>query len=148
MTYQLGTRSKEFLAYVHKDIRAVVEKAIEITPIDFTVTAGKRTLSEQKEMVAKGVSQTLKSRHIDGTAVDLAPIVDGKISFDWQYFFPLAQAMKDAANELGIKIRWGGCWDFINDKEGKPEDWVEAYKNYRKSLGKKAFLDGPHFDLG
>jgi peptidoglycan L-alanyl-D-glutamate endopeptidase CwlK len=45
MTYKLGARSIANLRGVHPDLVAVVKRAIELTPIDFTVTEGLRTKS-------------------------------------------------------------------------------------------------------
>lgn len=121
MGYNLGKRSLERLQGVHPDLVKVVKRAIEITDRDFTVGEGLRTLEQQKINVAKGVSSTLKSRHITGHAVDLWPLVDGKVTWDWKYYYPLADVMKKAAKEVGVVIEWGGDW--------------------------KSFPDGPHFQL-
>jgi peptidoglycan L-alanyl-D-glutamate endopeptidase CwlK len=112
MTFILGTKSLERLIGVHPDLVAVVKRAIEITPIDFTVTCGRRTLEEQKKLFASGASKTMKSRHLTGHAVDLAALVDGKVTWDWDCYEVLATAMKTAAEEQGTPIEWGGDWTF------------------------------------
>ena len=66
MAYRLGVRSKQRLQGLHKDLVAVVERAIQITEVDFTVLEGMRTLDRQKELVARGASTTLNSRHLTG----------------------------------------------------------------------------------
>lgn len=106
---------------VHPDLVRVVRRAHEISSIDFAVVEGLRTQAQQRANVASGVSQTLKSRHLTGHAVDLAPYIDAKISWAWPPFFRIADAMKHAAEELNIPIEWGGDW--------------------------KKFKDGPHFQL-
>jgi hypothetical protein len=111
---------------VHPDLQQVVFRAAEITKQPFIITDGARTLEEQKGLVAKGASKTLRSRHIPGDngyshAIDVAPIVKGKINWDWKYFYPIADAFKQAARELNTPIEWGGNW--------------------------KSFKDGPHFQL-
>jgi peptidoglycan L-alanyl-D-glutamate endopeptidase CwlK len=121
MNYALGKTSLDRLNGVHPDLVNVVKKAISISEIDFTVTEGLRTVERQKQLVAKGASQTMNSRHITGHAVDLGALVDGKLSWDWKYYFKLAEAMKKAALELSIDLEWGG-------------DWI-------------TFKDGPHFQL-
>jgi len=55
--------------------------------------------------------------------------------------------MQQAAKELGINVRWGGCWEVINNKSGTAKSWVDNYGAARRKLGKKAFTDGPHFEL-
>lgn len=59
----------------------------------------------------------------------------------------MTTAVKKAAEELGINIRWGGAWVRLNDRAGTPKTWVEEYKAAQKKLGKNAFMDGVHFEL-
>jgi len=77
MTYQLGKRSKDRLLGVDPRMVAVVEKAITISEQDFSVICGLRTVQEQEALVAKGASQTMKSKHLEGLAVDLMAYIDG-----------------------------------------------------------------------
>lgn len=146
--YKLSNKSRSILNTVQEPLIAVVERAIEITDVDFGVQSGNRTLSEQKRLVAQGASKTLDSKHIGGRAVDLVAYVDGKYTYDWQYYYSIAKAMQAASKELNIPIRWGGCWDYITEKEGDPKQWVDAYVAHRKAQSKSAFIDGVHFDLG
>jgi peptidoglycan L-alanyl-D-glutamate endopeptidase CwlK len=118
MGYVLGNKSRRRLYGVHPDLVLVVNKAIEITTQDFTVLEGLRTLERQQQLYNTGKSKTMNSRHLTGHAVDLAP---WPISWDWEYFYPIADAMKDASDEVGVPIEWGGDW--------------------------KSFPDGPHFQL-
>lgn len=119
--YRLSSRSLQKLEGVHPDLVAVVKRAIQRTPIDFTVVEGVRTVEQQKENVAKGVSQTMKSKHLaqpDGYshAVDLAPLVGGKVPWeDWSAFAKVAEAMKMSAKELHVRITWGGDWKTLKD---------------------------------
>ena len=48
MSFKLSTRSKNKLEGVHPDMVAVVERAIELTKVDFGVTYGVRSLAEQE----------------------------------------------------------------------------------------------------
>jgi peptidoglycan L-alanyl-D-glutamate endopeptidase CwlK len=52
MGYNLGSRSKKRLEGVHPDLVRVVERAIELTEVDFTVLEGMRTVARQKKLVA------------------------------------------------------------------------------------------------
>lgn len=113
--FQLGAASLQRLAGVHPDLIRVVKRAIEITPIDFTVLEGLRSRERQRQLVAKGASKTMNSRHITGHAVDIAPLVNGKVSWDWQYYHPLAAAVKQAAREVGVVVEWGGDWTRFKD---------------------------------
>ena len=87
MTYALGQRSLDRLKGVHPDLQKVVRRAIELTPIDFTITEGLRTLERQKTLVAAGASQTLKSRHITGHAIDFAALVGGEVRWGTRLFY-------------------------------------------------------------
>ncbi|EPK3419627.1 M15 family metallopeptidase [Proteus mirabilis] len=120
--FRLSKRSEENLRGVHPDLVKVVHRALEITDIDFMVIEGKRNEARQRQLVASGKSQTMNSRHLTGHAVDCAPLVNNQIPWnDWSYFKKVADAMMQAAKELGVDIEWGGNW--------------------------KTFKDGPHFQL-
>lgn len=105
---------------VHPKIRELFLEAIKNSPIDFTVIETVRTLEQQKLNVAKGVSKTLKSRHIPDTnksglceAIDIAPYpINWK---DIERFKLLSKYIKQTANTLGIPITWGGDWKSFKD---------------------------------
>ena len=77
--YKLSQRSLDRLIGVNPNLVKVVKRAIQISEIDFMVVEGLRTKETQAEYVKKGVSKTMNSYHLTGHAVDLAPIVNGKI---------------------------------------------------------------------
>src|SRR5574343_450857 len=108
--YQLSDQSRSKLKGVHADLVRVVERAIQLTDVDFKVIEGLRTRERQAQLVKSGASKTMNSRHITGHAVDLAAVVDGEIRWDWPLYPKIAQAMKRAAQELNIHIEWGGDW--------------------------------------
>ena len=124
--YTLGPRSKMRLNGVHPDLVKVVERAIQITTVDFTVLEGVRDPLRQRTLVDSGASQTMNGRHIPGAdgyakAVDLGAWVDDQIDWSWPLYHKIAAAMKEAAKQVGVPIEWGGDW--------------------------KSFKDGPHFQL-
>jgi len=121
LTFRLGARSIERLEGVHPDLVKVVYRAIELTPVDFTVLEGLRTAERQKKLVQAGASKTMNSRHLTGHAVDLGAYVDGQIDWSWPLYAQIAGAMKDAAMEYKVPIIWGGDWT--------------------------SFRDGPHYEL-
>ena len=137
MTFILSQKSLRRLEGVNPDLVKVVRRAIQITPIDFIVVEGLRTKERQAYLVEKGASKTMNSRHLTGDAVDLAPIVNNKVSWDWKDFYPLAEAVKQAAKEVKVEIRWGGTWKNLSETE---------FKNGIVELS-KTFPDGPHFEL-
>lgn len=115
MAFGLSSKSLKRLEGVHPDLAKVVKRAIEITPIDFVVIEGLRTKERQRYLVAKGASKTMNSYHLTGHAVDIAPLVDGQASWDWEYYRELAPAIKQAAKELDVDITWGGDWVHFKD---------------------------------
>jgi len=148
MSFILGKRSLAELNGVHSDLIAIVKRAIQITPQDFSVHDGIRTLEEQKKLVQSGASKTLNSRHITGHAVDLVPYINGKLRWEWEPIYQIADSVRLAANELNVPLRWGGAWDTqLTSSDDAPEDLVSDYVNRRKKSGKKAFIDGPHYEL-
>lgn len=152
--YRLGSRSKRNLVGVHPQLVAVVNRAIALTSQDFTVLEGVRTVEKQREYVNKGASQTMASRHLKGPdgyghAVDLAAWVAGGVRWEWNLYPVIADSMRRAAIELGVPIRWGGTWQLLNDATSQKhlERMVAAYVAERRAQKRKAFLDGPHFEL-
>jgi peptidoglycan L-alanyl-D-glutamate endopeptidase CwlK len=117
----LDARSLKRLEGVHDDLVKVVKLAFDLSPNVFIVTEGLRTLERQKQLLAAGASQTLRSRHLTGHAVDLAVKVGDEVRWDWPLYRALAVVMKDAANQLEIPLEWGGDW--------------------------KSLVDGPHYQL-
>ena len=121
MTYTLSARSLERLEGVHPDLLRVVKRAISISTIDFTVLEGLRTLARQKQYVEQGASKTLKSRHLTGHAVDLAPLLDTdrdgdkEVSWAWPQYHLLAKVIKEAAKIEKVPVEWGGDWRTFKD---------------------------------
>ena len=126
--YKLSKRSLNNLKGVHPDLVKIVKRALEISDVDYTVVEGLRTLETQRKYFNKGVSKTMKSKHLKqsdgfGHAVDLYPYYDGSVQVDadYTYFKKVADSMKLAADEFEVDITWGGDW--------------------------KSFVDCPHFQL-
>lgn len=113
--YSLSEKSINKLKGVNSSLVQVVKRAIELTTIDFGVTEGLRTVERQRMLFDAGKSQTMKSKHIVGRAVDLVAMPNGRISWEWKYYIHIAIAMKQAAKDLGIAIEWGGDWTTLKD---------------------------------
>ena len=121
--------------------------AADTCPFDIMLLEGVRSVMRQSELLAAGASQTMDSAHITGEAIDLGPVIAGEARWDWPLFYVLAEHMQKAARILGTAIRWGGCWDTELSAGPQPEAIASGYASRRKAMGKKAFLDGPHFEL-
>lgn len=127
MSFKFSKRSEDNLKGVNSDLEKVIRRALEISPVDFIVIEGLRTKDRQKELVSTGKSQTMNSRHLTGNAVDIIPV-----NTKWQIdeFKPLLKAVKQAADELGVKLRFGINWK--ND----PSLPIET-----------RFIDAPHVEI-
>jgi len=149
MSFKLSNRSLSKLEGVNELLVQVVKDAIKLTKVDFGVVYGLRTLEEQKKLYAAGRSQTMKSKHLEGRAVDLMAYVDGNGSWELNVYDDLADAMKEAAilNDVGIK--WGAAWSVedIRKWDGSMEEAMMSYIDLRRSQGKRPFIDGPHFEM-
>jgi len=119
--WTLTARDMTRLTGVNPAIVRVLTRAATDGAPAFAVIEGLRTIKRQRELVAAGASKTMRSRHIHGFAVDIAPIIGGKISWDWPAFYPLAAAIKSAAAREKVTLNWGGDW--------------------------RTFKDGPHWEL-
>ena len=119
--FKFSKRSLQRLEGVHEDLRSVMMYAITISPVDFAITEGLRTLDRQKQLLEAGASKTLNSRHLTGHAVDVAAFIGRELRWDWPLYERIADSVKQAAKVVQIPIEWGGDW--------------------------KRFRDGPHFQL-
>ena len=148
MSYKLGKRSNERLEGVDERMQAVVRSAIGQSKQDFSVICGLRTIEEQRKLVAKGASKTLKSKHLDGLAVDLMAYVDGG-RWELNLYDEIADAMKQAAIDCDVAVRWGAAWHIndIREWDGNMEEAMNAYVDLRRSQGRRPFIDAPHFEL-
>ena len=149
MSFKLSQRSLDRLEGVDERLVSAVKFAINATKIDFGVIQGLRTLEMQKALVAKGASQTMKSKHLDGRAVDLMAYIGGRGSWELNVYDEIADAMKEGAELAGVAIRWGAAWhvDDLRKWEGNMEEAMNSYIDLRRSQGRRPFIDGPHFEL-
>ena len=140
MKYKLSQKSLERLNGVHPSLVFLVQSAMETQIMDFSVNEGVRTLDRQKDLVSKGFSKTMKSKHLVqsggyGHAVDLYPYpidmeaVNRNNAVEIVRFGVLAGIIKSIAWTHGIEIEWGG--DF--DSDGQTLD--------------STFFDAPHIQL-
>lgn len=117
----MDERSERNLRGVHPALVGVVRHCAATSGMTFIVTEGVRTTMRQAELVKAGASQTMKSRHLTGHAVDLAVVLDGDVRWDWPLYTKLAGKMKASARALKVQLECGADW--------------------------KIFPDGPHYQL-
>lgn len=149
MTFRLSAASLAKLEGVDTNLASVVKRAIQITLVDFSVIEGLRTVEQQRILVAKGASQTMDSKHITGRAVDLMAYVDGRSSWELNLYDDIALAMKYAATELKVKIRWGAAWNVpdLTKWNGTMEGAMNYYIDSKRKVNQRPFIDAPHFEL-
>ena len=148
MPFKLSRRSLDRLEGVDERLQAVAKQAITLSKTDFGVIQGMRTIEQQKELVAKGASKTMKSLHLEGKAIDVMAYINGRASWELNLYDDLADAIKEAAIIVGVPIRWGAAWhiDDIRKWDGTMEEAMNAYIDLRRSSSRRPFLDGPHFE--
>ena len=125
LPFELSALSRRRLLGVHPDLVRCVERAIQITDVDFLVVEGVRNIKRQKELVAKGASRTMNSRHLTGHAVDLCAIAGDRLLWGQPQAGQVAEAMKQAASEFGIALEWGGNWQSFVDTPHFQLAWAE-----------------------
>ena len=149
MTFKLSSRSEGRLEGINPKLIEVVKTAITLTKVDFGVTCGMRTVEEQEKLVASGASQTMKSKHLEGRAVDLVAYIGPNITWSLNKYDELADAMAEAARKKGVAIKWGAAWSVgdISKYSGSMEDAMNEYVDLRRSQGRRPFIDAPHFEM-
>ena len=118
-----SARSLQNLTGIHPDLRRVMDRALQDSPLDFVITEGLRTLERQRELLRIGATTTLNSRHLTGHAVDLYAWVDlnlnGRVEFEEmanpRLMRRIADAIKAAARAENVPIIWGGDWRTFKD---------------------------------
>lgn len=113
--FKFSQRSENNLKGVNPDLVKIVRRALQLSPVDFGITEGLRTVERQRQLVAAGKSQTMNSRHISGYAVDVFAYPTSAGSWEWKYYEQIATAFKQAAKELNIPVEWGGDWKTLKD---------------------------------
>jgi peptidoglycan L-alanyl-D-glutamate endopeptidase CwlK len=118
---RFSQRSLDNLKGVDNRLVQVMQKAIEC--VDFTVLGGLRSVEQQRQNVANGLSKTMNSRHLPdeqgvGHAVDAAPYPerwdDTRSAKLTQYeadMVHFAGMVRGIAFMMGIPLRYGGDWN-------------------------------------
>lgn len=133
--YVLGKRSRERLDTCHPVLVRLVERvfASDRLPMDVVVLCGHRDKAGQDAAVAARTSRLAwpRSKHnkLPSMAVDLAPYVGGRASWEWEHYHMIAPVVKAEWSAMeaeglteGLRLTWGGDWT--------------------------SFKDGPHWELG
>ena len=118
--YQFGERSLINLDSAHYGLQCIIREALSMGLIDFAIIEGHRNKGRQNRLYKLGRSrlQWPESKHnkTPSEAVDAAPYVNGKISWQKEHCIFLAGIILTCAKKWGIPLRWGGNWDM----DGEP----------------------------
>ena len=117
--FKLSQRSLKKMEGIDESLRQVILLAIQITPVDFGVLSGLRTVDEQRALYAQGrtkpgkvVTYTMKSDHLTGRAVDLGAYdkgiyIPGNNAKELVLYDRIAIAMKESARQLHVDLTHG-----------------------------------------
>lgn len=108
------------LETVHPVLQRLLREALPTSPVDFRVHEGHRGREAQNAAHARGTSglRWPQSHHnrVPSLAVDVVPVIDGELSWDWEHYHPLAAHIRATWASLPAEVRrpwaltWGGEW--------------------------------------
>lgn len=110
MPHALTDADRRKLVGVDARLVQLAERLAEVSPIGFRITEGVRTLERQRQLFGKKKTKTLKSKHLTGRAIDVAPLVQGRVSWEWEHYTPLIKAAKQVARDMGLRVKFGYDW--------------------------------------
>jgi len=129
-----GAASLAQIATAHPLLQTLCRRVIvrPDLPYDLRCLFGHRTQADQDAAVARGASRLRwpRSKHnaSPSLAVDLVPLVDGVVSWDWKHYDAVAPVIKNEWAKMRAEkltgaagLTWGGDW--------------------------RSFRDGPHWEL-
>ena len=115
---QFSMRSESILSTCHEDLQRLFREVVCSCDCQVLYEGGYRNKEVQDRLVSEGKSKTpyptSKHNHYPSHAVDVAPYHKTMPHVDWndEYaFYYFAGYVQRVADELGIRIRFGGDWD-------------------------------------
>lgn len=110
MASNLSAADERKLVGVNARLATLVRLVSSRHGVPVMVVEGVRTRKRQQQLFKEKKTKTLNSKHIIGRAVDIAPLVDGKPSWDWQHYKPLVECAKRVAAEMDLPMAFGYDW--------------------------------------
>lgn len=120
--------SKKKLATCDEKLQLVFNEAIKECPVDFGISYGHRTPDEQLKLYKQGrtmpgkivtymdgVNKKSKHNYSPSKAVDVICFKNMTITWEPEYYKRVAEHVLKMADELGIKITWGGGFKKLVD---------------------------------
>ena len=125
--FKFGKGSLDKLDTVDADLKLVMTEVIKLTPVDFGITEGMRSLERAEQLKADGLSKVgSKSLHCQGKAVDIVCYNGGKVTWDLEFYEAVAGVVGEVCDILNIKIRWGGSWVTGDFKLNRDMNFIDA----------------------
>ena len=117
MTFHFSKVSLDRLHTCDIHLQELMAMALKLTPMDFTVLQGHRSIEEQQALFnadpptthIDGITKLSNHNHTPSRAVDVSPW-----PIDWsdmERFRFLGGLIIGVAGSRGLRIRWGGDWD-------------------------------------
>jgi hypothetical protein len=107
------------------------------------ITEGLRTKERQLQLYGEGKTKTLNSKHLEGKAIDICPVIKGKLDFSKEaepdlyfilgLFYLKAKELLEkyelsgGSEGLNIKLRLGAFWDRNSIRENSEGGFVDGY---------------------
>lgn len=140
--FKFGKNSEKKISSLHDDLQMILEFAIKSSDIDFGISCGYRSDTEQLELYSKklsncdGVINLSKHQLTPAEAFDIYAYIGGEANYDIKNLIYIAGVILGTAKMLkmngmiDIDIRWGGNWDMDN-----------------VLIEDQQFVDLPHFEI-
>jgi hypothetical protein len=151
--HYLSDSSKEKLESINPRLAECVHKVSGIcSDLNIQVIEGKRTEAEHNWLWQKGVTQNSgHSAHLYGYAVDLGIFIGNRLCLEAEVYDELVRGMIFAAQEVDIKLRWGGAPHIDDMREHDTafiEDLSNSYIDKCREDSNRPLLDLHHFEIG
>lgn len=124
MPFHFSPTGQRRLATAHPELQRLFSDIIQHT--DCAILEGHRDQATQDLYFALGKSKLRwpQGKHCSepSMAVDAAPCVSGKATYDHALCVEFGWMVVHRAKELGIPLRWGGDWDGDGDRSDQNFD--------------------------
>lgn len=151
-----SSRSRRNLRGCEPVIGEFARRLLIVSPTDLSILSSTlRSVEQQREFVRKGVSRTMKSKHLPNErglseAVDIGIYIPGvnvwKIQGVYDMYEDLHEAAQSVARDMDLDIRSGICWQNLNTDKSF-DDLLWEYRSGKRRQSKRPFFDGPHFEI-
>jgi peptidoglycan L-alanyl-D-glutamate endopeptidase CwlK len=147
-------RVDELHPKVREDFRSFINEAEEALDITIRVTQGRRTFAEQEEIYSRGRTKFVdehgnklgivtkakpgQSFHQYDLAIDVVPIVNGKLDWNFSYW-------KLSAHAGNHGIEWGGTWKGFKDMPHFQKTLGYTWQQLLDKHNKKDFIPGTEY---